>query len=53
MVSSVLSLCRQLQVEVTAEGVETPAQAEWLKTNECPLLQGYLFGRPGPCWIQK
>ncbi|WP_210515272.1 putative bifunctional diguanylate cyclase/phosphodiesterase [Pantoea ananatis] len=53
IVSSVLSLCRQLQVEVTAEGVETPAQAEWLKTNECPLLQGYLFGRPGPCWIQK
>lgn len=53
IVSSVLSLCRQLKVEVTAEGVETPAQAEWLRKYECPLLQGYLFGRPGPYWIQK
>ena len=53
IVSSVLSLCRQLKLEVTAEGIETPAQAEWLKKNECPLLQGYLFGRPGPYWIQK
>ncbi|WP_405425005.1 EAL domain-containing protein [Pantoea stewartii] len=53
IVSSVLSLCRQLNVEVTAEGVETPAQAEWLRTYECPLMQGYLFGRPGPHWIQN
>uniref|UniRef100_UPI00197DF5ED EAL domain-containing protein n=1 Tax=Pantoea stewartii TaxID=66269 RepID=UPI00197DF5ED len=53
IVSAVLSLCRQLNVEVTAEGVETLKQAEWLKTNECTFLQGYLFGKPGPDWIQK
>ncbi|WP_210524113.1 sensor domain-containing protein [Pantoea ananatis] len=53
IVSAVLSLCRQLNVEVTAEGVETLKQAGWLKTNECTFLQGYLFGKPGPDWIQK
>ncbi|WP_246877287.1 putative bifunctional diguanylate cyclase/phosphodiesterase [Pantoea ananatis] len=53
IVSSVLLLCRQLNVEVTAEGVETAAQAEWLRTYECPSMQGYLFGRPEPLKIQK
>ncbi len=43
IVSAVLSLCRQLNVEVTAEGVETLAQAAWLRTYECPLMQGYLL----------
>lgn len=30
-----------------AEGVETEAEAETLRSIEVPLLQGYLFGRPG------
>ena len=53
IVSSVLSLCRKLKLEVTAEGVETPAQAEWLRAYNCPLLQGFLFGSPGPHWIRE
>lgn len=53
IVSSVLSLCLHLQLEVTAEGVETPSQAEWLNSYNCPLLQGFLFGRPSPHWIRE
>ena len=48
IVNSVLSLCNQLHLEVTAEGVETPEQAEWLRSRGCTLLQGYLYGRPAP-----
>ncbi|MDE8559278.1 putative bifunctional diguanylate cyclase/phosphodiesterase [Pantoea vagans] len=53
IVSSVLSLCRQLRLEVTAEGVETPEQAEWLRAYGCPLLQGFLYGRPAPHRMRK
>ncbi|WP_235421195.1 MULTISPECIES: EAL domain-containing protein [Erwiniaceae] len=30
------------------EGVEKEEQAEWLRASGCGLLQGFLFGRPGP-----
>ena len=48
IVSAVLTLCRELGLEVVAEGVEKEEQAEWLRTSGCGLLQGFLFGRPRP-----
>ncbi|MGV2880724.1 EAL domain-containing protein [Pantoea vagans] len=48
IVSAVLTLCHELGLEVVAEGVEKEEQAEWLRTSGCGLLQGFLFGRPGP-----
>ncbi|MBK5017960.1 bifunctional diguanylate cyclase/phosphodiesterase [Pantoea sp. S62] len=48
IVGAVLTLCRELGLEVVAEGVEKEEQAEWLRTSGCGLLQGFLFGRPGP-----
>ncbi|WP_082537147.1 MULTISPECIES: EAL domain-containing protein [unclassified Aureimonas] len=33
---------------ITAEGVETEEQLQWLKDQGCYQAQGYLFGRPGP-----
>ena len=35
-------------LHVTAEGVETPAQARYLTDRGCDSLQGYLFARPAP-----
>ena len=48
IVKSILALARGLGVETTAEGIETPAQAELLAHLGCGQLQGFLFGKPGP-----
>lgn len=46
IVSSVIDLARRLGIAVVAEGVETKAQAQMLRSFDCPLAQGYLFSRP-------
>ncbi|MFC3284213.1 putative bifunctional diguanylate cyclase/phosphodiesterase [Litchfieldella rifensis] len=48
IVSAVLAMARGLSLEVIAEGVETPAQRDFLYDNGCPLVQGFLFSRPVP-----
>ena len=35
-----------LQMQVCAEGIETPAQMAFLRREGCDLLQGFLLGRP-------
>ena len=37
-----------LDLAVTAEGVETEAQVEFLREQKCEEVQGFLFGRPAP-----
>jgi EAL domain-containing protein (putative c-di-GMP-specific phosphodiesterase class I) len=39
-------LTKTLGYEVTAEGVETEEQYQFLKAKECDSLQGYYFHRP-------
>lgn len=48
VIASIMTLARGLDVEVTAEGVETPEQLEYLKTEGVHQLQGYLLGKPRP-----
>ena len=48
VVRALAQLAADLEVEVLAEGVETPAQAEMLMAQGVGLGQGYLFGRPSP-----
>ncbi|MET0966904.1 MAG: EAL domain-containing protein, partial [Nakamurella sp.] len=45
---ALLALGRDLDLLVTAEGVERPAQADILRELGCPLVQGYLYARPAP-----
>jgi len=46
IVRSVLGLGRALNLPVLAEGVETVAEFEFLETELCNEVQGYLLGRP-------
>jgi EAL domain-containing protein (putative c-di-GMP-specific phosphodiesterase class I) len=46
--TAIIAMARSLKLEVLAEGVETPAQAEFLLERGCNLMQGYMFGRPLP-----
>ncbi|MBD8893942.1 putative bifunctional diguanylate cyclase/phosphodiesterase [Roseibium litorale] len=46
IISTIISLAQTLGMTVTAEGVETEAQAELLRKMGCDSLQGYHFGRP-------
>jgi diguanylate cyclase (GGDEF)-like protein len=44
--ASVVALGHTLGLAVTAEGIETPAQAELLRATGCDTGQGWHFGRP-------
>ncbi len=48
IVSAITGLGRALDIETTAEGVETAEQLAFLRTTGCRLAQGYLFSRPVP-----
>jgi diguanylate cyclase (GGDEF)-like protein/PAS domain S-box-containing protein len=48
IVRSVLGLGRGLGLPVIAEGVETPRELDFLKTEGCNGAQGYFIGRPAP-----
>ncbi|TVO77804.1 EAL domain-containing protein [Sedimenticola selenatireducens] len=46
IVGSVVHLAQGLEMQVVAEGVETPGQLKLLREFDCGYLQGYLFSRP-------
>jgi diguanylate cyclase (GGDEF)-like protein/PAS domain S-box-containing protein len=48
ILQAVLNLGRNLGITTVAEGVETAIQAEFLRAQNCDLVQGYLFGRAAP-----
>jgi len=48
IVKSIIGLAHSMDIRVNAEGVETPAQLEWLRDHGCDELQGFLLGRPAP-----
>ena len=46
VVSAIVALSRSLDLNVIAEGVETPGQRDQLLLLGCHQMQGYLFARP-------
>ncbi len=48
LAKGMIGLAHDLGLTVIAEGVEQEQQMEFLRTNGCDLVQGYLTGRPMP-----
>lgn len=46
LVSAIIAMAKNLEMKVVAEGVEKLEQFEFLKANECDLIQGYLIHKP-------
>ncbi|MDQ0078723.1 putative bifunctional diguanylate cyclase/phosphodiesterase [Arthrobacter oryzae] len=48
ILNSMINMAHSLGLTVTAEGIETSAQATYLTNLDCDSLQGYLFSHPEP-----
>jgi len=46
--SAILAMAHHLGLDVVAEGVETPAERDFLQRTGCTQMQGYLFSPPLP-----
>ena len=46
LVGAMVTLCRQLEVQSVAEGVETVQERDMVAEAGAGLLQGFLYGRP-------
>jgi EAL domain-containing protein (putative c-di-GMP-specific phosphodiesterase class I)/CheY-like chemotaxis protein len=47
LVASLTGLCREMNLTIVTEGVETAAERDTLVGLGCDLHQGYLFAKPG------
>jgi EAL domain-containing protein (putative c-di-GMP-specific phosphodiesterase class I) len=48
VVTSIVNLCRSMQMQCVVEGVEESHQLELLEAMRCRLVQGYHFSTPRP-----
>jgi len=48
IVAAIVNITKGFKVNLVAEGVETPQQAELLGQLQCPQAQGFLYSRPVP-----
>jgi diguanylate cyclase (GGDEF)-like protein/PAS domain S-box-containing protein len=45
---AIIAMAHSLELKVVAEGVETQAQMDFLKSQRCDEIQGYLISKPVP-----
>ncbi len=48
IITHVISMAKDLEIIVLAEGVETAQQKEFLKESHCDMIQGYYYAKPMP-----
>lgn len=46
IINTIIYMAKSIQVDITAEGVETKEQLEYLKQRGCDKIQGYYYSRP-------
>lgn len=46
ILSSIIELAHDIDLEVVAEGIEEDIQLEWLKSKGCNIAQGFFMGKP-------
>lgn len=46
IIRSIMNIARELNIQVSAEGIETQEQMDLLSSVGCTLFQGYFLGRP-------
>ena len=52
LIESMTSLCKEMKINVVAEGVENAEELASVRAAGCGLLQGYFFAKPGPPFPQ-
>ena len=55
LVETIVSVARHMHLRIIAEGVETAAQAEFMRQWPEVIQQGFLYGRPEPAqsWLER
>jgi len=48
IVQTMISLAKNLNLNIIAEGIESQEQALWLQVHDCNEAQGYYFSKPMP-----
>jgi EAL domain-containing protein (putative c-di-GMP-specific phosphodiesterase class I) len=48
IISSIIHLSKKLNLKIVSEGIETPEQVEFLRSEECDYAQGYHYYKPMP-----
>ena len=48
VISNIVHLAKDLNMEIVAEGVETEEQNIFLREIDCPIIQGFVFSKPIP-----
>jgi EAL domain-containing protein (putative c-di-GMP-specific phosphodiesterase class I) len=46
IVRGIVAICKDLNIQVLAEGIETAAERDCLRAMGIDLMQGYLFCKP-------
>lgn len=46
IILAIISIARELGLNVIAEGIETELQADYLENAGCPVMQGYFYHHP-------
>ncbi len=46
IIKAIISMAKNLNLDVIAEGVETQKQLEFLQSKDCDEMQGYFFSKP-------